>query len=65
MRYLNRSETVTRKVTSMYETQKILQLKDSYIFEVGQYMYKCNKSQVPATFNNYFKLITDVHCSSV
>jgi len=49
----------------MYETQKILQLKDSYIFEVGQYMYKCNKSQVPATFNNYFKLITDVHCSSV
>jgi len=24
-------------------------------------MYKSTNSQLPATFNNYFKLITDVH----
>ena len=24
-------------------------------------MYKYNNSQLPATFSNYFKLITDVH----
>jgi len=24
-------------------------------------MCKCNNSQLPVTFNNYFKLITDVH----
>ena len=24
-------------------------------------MYKCDKFQLPATFNNYFKLITDIY----
>ena len=29
--------------------------------EVSKFMYKYTNSQLPATFNNYFKLITDVH----
>ena len=41
--------------------QKILQLKDIYNLEVSKFMYKYSTSQLPATFNNYFKLITDVH----
>jgi len=27
-------------------------------------MYKCTNSQLQATFNNYFKLITDVHSNN-
>jgi len=41
--------------------QKILQLKDIYNLEVSKFMYKYTTSQLPAKFNNYFKLITDVH----
>ena len=41
--------------------QKILQLKDIYNLEVNKFMYEHTTSQLPATFNNYFKLITDVH----
>ena len=41
--------------------QKILQLKDIYNLEVSKFMYKYTTSQLLATFNNYFKLITDVH----
>ena len=41
--------------------QKILQLKDIYNLEVSKFMYKYTTSQLPAMFNNYFKLITDVH----
>jgi len=41
--------------------QKILQLKDIYNLEVRKFMYRYTTSQLPATFNNYFKLITDVH----
>jgi len=41
--------------------QKILQLKDIYNLYVSKFMYKYTTSQLPATFNNYFKLITDVH----
>jgi len=40
--------------------QKILQLKDLYNLEVSKFMYKYATSQLPATFNSYFKLITDV-----
>jgi len=40
--------------------QKILQLKDIYNLEVSKFMYKYTTSQLPATLNNYFKLITDV-----
>jgi len=60
MRYLNTYELVTRKVTNIYKTQKILQLKDVYNLEVSKFMYKYTNSQLPATFNNYFKLIRDV-----
>jgi len=45
--------------------QKILQLKDIYNLEVSKFMYKYTTSQLPATFNNYFKLITDVHSYTV
>jgi len=41
--------------------QKILQLKDIYNLELSKFMYKYITSQLPATFYNYFKLITDVH----
>jgi len=41
--------------------QKILQLKDMYNLELSKFMYEYTTSQLPATFNNYFKLITDVH----
>jgi len=58
MRYLNASKRAT---ISIYKTQKILQIKDIYSLEPGRFMYKYNKSQLPATFNDYFKLITDVH----
>ena len=41
--------------------QNILQLKDIYNLEVSKFMYKYTTSQLPATLNNYFNLITDVH----
>ena len=41
--------------------QKNLQLKDIYNLEVRKFMYKYTSSQLPATFNSSFKLITDVH----
>jgi len=31
---------VTRKVSNIYKTQKILQLKDIYNLEVSKFMYK-------------------------
>jgi len=31
------------------------------VSEVIKFMYECTNSQLPATFNNYFKLITAVH----
>jgi len=40
--------------------QKILQLKDICNVELSKFMYKYTP-QLPAAFNNYFKLITDVH----
>jgi len=41
--------------------QKILQLKDICNLEVSKFMHKYTTLQLPAMFNNYFKLITDVH----
>jgi len=41
--------------------QKIIQLKDIYNLEVSKFMYKYTTSQLPAAFNNYFKLITNIH----
>ena len=61
MRCLNTDKLLTNKVTTIYKMQKILQLKDIYNLEVSKFMYKYTTSQLPATFNNYFKLITDVH----
>ena len=61
MRCLNTDKFLTNKVTTICKMQKILQLKDIYNLEVSKFMYKYTTSQSPATFNNYFKLITDVH----
>ena len=61
MRCLNTNNLLTNKLTTIHKMQKILQLKDIYNLEVGKFMYKYTTSQLPATFNNYFKLITDVH----
>jgi len=54
---------VSRKVSNnnIYKTQKILQLKDIYNLEVSKFMYKYTNSQLPTTFKNYFKRITNVH----
>jgi len=52
---------VTNKLTTIYKTQKILQLKDIYNLKVSKLLYKYANSQLPATFINYFKLITHVH----
>ena len=41
--------------------QNILQLKDLYNLEMSKFMYKYTTSQLPAPFDNYFQLITDVH----
>jgi len=35
--------------------------KDINNLEVSKFMYKYTNSQLPTTFVNYFKLITDVH----
>jgi len=61
IRCLNTDKLLTNKVTTIYKMQKILQLKDLYNLEVSKFMYKYATSQLPATFNSYFKLITDVH----
>jgi len=61
MRCLNTNELVTSKVTTIYRTQKIFQLKDRYNLEASKFKYKYINSQLPARFDNYFKLITDVH----
>jgi len=61
MRCLNTDKLLTNKVTIIYKMQKILKLKDLYNLEVSKFMYKYTTSQLPATFNNYFKLITGVH----
>ena len=60
-RCLNTDELLTNKVTTIYKMQKILQLKDIYNLEVRKFKHKYTTSQLPATFNNYFELITDVH----
>ena len=57
MRCLNTKKLSTNKVTTTYKMQKGLQLKDICNLEVSKSMYKYNTSQLPATFNNYFKLI--------
>ena len=61
MRCLNTDKLLTNKVTTNYKMQKILQLKDIYNHEVSKFMYKYTTSQLPAPFDNYFQLITDVH----
>jgi len=61
MRCLNTDKLLTNKVTTIYKMQKILQLKDICNLEVSKFMFKCSTSQLPAAFNNYFKLITAVH----
>jgi len=61
MRCLNTDKLLTNKVTTIYKMQKIFQLKDIYNLGVSKFMYKYTASQLPTTFNNYFKLITDGH----
>jgi len=61
IRCLNRNELVINKIATIYKTQKIIQLKDIYNVEVRKFMYTNAKSWLPATFINYFKLITDVY----
>jgi len=52
IRCLNTNNLLNNKVTTIYKTQKILQLKDIYTLEVSKVMYKYTNSQLPATFIN-------------
>ena len=61
MRCLNTDKLLTNKVITIYNMQKILQPKYTFNLAVSKIMYNHTTSQLPATFNNYFKLITDVH----
>ena len=65
MRCLNTDKVLTNTAATIYKMQKILQLKDIYNLELSKVMYKYTTSQLPATFNNYFKLITDVHSYNI
>jgi len=49
---LNANNLLNNKVTTIYKTQKILQLKGIYILEVSKFMHKYTNSQLPAAFNN-------------
>jgi len=49
------------KLLTFRKTQKILRLKDIFSLEVSKFMCKYPNSQLPAAFNNFFKLIADVH----
>jgi len=60
MRCFNKNKLVTRKIL-LFKKHKILQLKHIYNLEVRKFMYKYTNSQLSATFNDYFKVITDVH----
>jgi len=53
MRCLSTNNLRYNKLTTIYKTQKILQLKDIYNFEVSKCLYKYTKSQLHVTFNNY------------
>jgi len=57
----NPNKLLTNKVTTNYKMQKIIQLKDIYNLEVSKFIFKYTTYQLLARFNNYFKLITDVH----
>jgi len=61
MRCINTDKLLTNKVITIYNMQKILQPKYTFNLAVSKIMYNHTTSQLPATFNNYFKLITDVH----
>ena len=64
MRCLNTHKLLTNKAITIYKMQKILQLKDIYNVEVSKFMCKYTTSQLHATFNKKFKLITDLHSYS-
>ena len=61
MKCLNTNELVTNNIATIYETQTSLQLNALCNLEVSKFMYKYDHSQLPATFINYFKFITNVH----
>jgi len=61
MSCLNTSGIAILEVANLYKTLKILRLKDIYSLEVGKFMYKYSNSQLPATFTDYFKLITNAY----
>jgi len=64
MRCSNTNELATSKVTTNFKRRKFFNWKllySIYKLEVSKFMYKDTNSQLPDTFINYFKLITDVH----
>jgi len=47
---MNTSGIGTLTGASIYKMKNILQLKYIYTLAVGKFIYKCNKSEPPATF---------------
>ena len=61
MKFFKTNELLPSKVITIHKTQKNSPTKRYINLEVSKLMYKYTKSHLPAAFNNYFKLITDVH----
>jgi len=47
---MNTSGIGTLTDASIYKMKNILQLKYIHTLAVGKFIYKCNKSELPATF---------------
>ena len=43
------------------KTQKILNVKILYLYELGLFMLKFNDNLLPANFNNYYKSVKNAH----
>ena len=56
VRYITHSSKFT-DVTNKYKTLGILRLDEMYIMEVGKFMYKYSKADLPLSFGEYYRYI--------
>ena len=54
VRYITHSSQFT-DVTNKYKTLGILRLDEMYIMEVGKFMYKYSKADLPLSFGEYYR----------
>ena len=45
----------------LFQKHKILKIKDLYLFQLGQFMYKYNNNSLPQTFNSMFQKNKSLH----